>query len=281
MTERNFTSLLHARWNAGTSVSVGLDPEIERFPAGLRTQPPHDAILEFFRQVITATGDHAAAYKPNAAQFEALGDNGIAILRDVIAMVNDLAPAVPVIVDAKRADIGNTNSYYATAVFDHLGADAVTVHPYLGPEAMQPFLERRDKGIIVLARTSNPGAGRYQDLSVNGMPLFQYIARDVAQEWNINGNCGLVVGATYPEEMKLVRSVAPDLPILVPGIGAQGGDVEATVRNGQTANGHGLLLHAGRSLMYAFEKRGGSVEEATRAEVEALTQEIAAARNLV
>jgi orotidine-5'-phosphate decarboxylase len=275
MTERNYSDLLQARWDAGCSISVGLDPELDRLPAvpGGSTE---DRVIEFLRRVIAATADRAAAYKPNAAHFEALGANGFAVLRDVIDIVHELAPATPVILDAKRADIGNTNEKYAQATFDYLGADAITVHPYLGPEAMRPFIERKNNGIIVLARTSNPGAGRYQDLSVGGMPLYQHIAKDVAEEWNVYGNCGLVVGATYPQEMKAVRAVAPTLPILVPGIGAQGGDVAATVKHGLTANGDGLLLHAGRSLLYAFES-GGTVEDATTTAMNDLSQEIAAA----
>lgn len=265
MTERNFLALTQARWDAGFCISVGLDPEIERFPDEFKRLSPEKAVVEFLRGVIADTADRAAAYKPNSAHFEALGDNGMAVLREVIEIAHELAPTTPVILDAKRADIGNTNDKYAESAFDHLKADAITVHPYLGPEAMRPFLERKDKGIIVLARTSNPGAGRYQDLSVDGMPLFQYVAKTVAEEWNSNGNCGLVVGATYPEEMKLVREVAPTLPILVPGIGAQGGDVKATIENG----GDRLLLHSGRALMYATD---------TRKAMDQLSAEIAAAR---
>jgi orotidine-5'-phosphate decarboxylase len=277
MTERNFTDLLHAQWQTGHVISVGLDPEVERLPAELRKCSPEDGVVEFLRRVIVATATDAGAYKPNAAHFEALGPNGFAVLRTIVQMVNDLAPNTPVIFDAKRADIGNTNEKYAEATFDHLGADAITVHPYLGPEAMRPFLERKNNGVIVLARTSNPGAGRYQDLQTEGMPLYQYIARDVAEHWNTYGNCGLVVGATYPDEMKKVRAVAPNLPILVPGIGAQGGDITATIENGMLPDGSGLLLHAGRSLLYAFEN-GGTVQEATAGAMQALMDEIAAAR---
>jgi orotidine-5'-phosphate decarboxylase len=277
MTERNFTNLLQARWDAGFSISVGLDPEIDRMPADLQGQPLAGAVVEFLRRIIAASAQKAAAFKPNAAHFEALGKDGFPVLRAVIELVHELAPGVPVILDAKRADIGSTNEKYAQATFDHLGADAITVHPYLGPEAMQPFLERKNNGVIVLARTSNPGSGRYQDLLVEGMPLYQHIARDVAEEWNRNGNCGLVVGATYPGDMAKVREVAPELPILVPGIGAQGGDVAATVKNGLTNNGDGLLLHAGRSLMYAFEN-GGTVQDATATAMTQLETEIATAR---
>ena len=277
MATRNFMDLVQARWNAGRTISVGLDPEPARLPANVRNLPLDDGIVAFLGEVIEATADLAAAYKPNAAFFEALGNSGTEILERVIAIVHEVAPDVPVILDAKRADIGNTNEKYATAVFDFLECDAVTVHPYLGPEAMQPFLDRKDKGIIVLARTSNPGSGRYQDLSVNGRPLYQHIAQDVADHWNGNGNCGLVVGATYPEEMKAVREVAPGVLILVPGLGAQGGDVAATVQNGMDANGNGLLLHAGRSILYAFEN-GKPTDEASAAAIKELHDEITAAR---
>jgi orotidine-5'-phosphate decarboxylase len=281
MTDRNFMALLQANWDSGKSISVGLDPEPERFPQDLSGLSLEDATVEFLRRVISATAPLAAAYKPNSAHFEAMGDNGAAVLRAVIELVRELAPDAPVILDAKRADIGSTNDKYAISAFDHLKADAITVHPYLGPEAMKPFIERKEKGIIVLARTSNPGAGQYQDLSVEGMALYQRVAQDVATTWNIHGNCGLVVGATYPDEMKQVRGVAPKLPILVPGIGAQGGDIAATVANGLTATGDGLILHAGRSLMYAFEKHtSGDVEQASAEAITELQNEIQAAKGV-
>jgi orotidine-5'-phosphate decarboxylase len=270
----SFIQMIESRWRASTTISVGLDPEPARLPEDLRHEDPCTAIWELNRRVILATADLAAAYKPNIAFYEALGEGGITALRRTVETVRKHAPGVPVLLDAKRADIGSTNEKYATAIFDDLDADAVTVHPYLGPEAMAPILDRADKGVFVLCRTSNPGAGRYQDLLVDGAPLYQHIAHDVATEWNRHGNCGLVVGATYPEEMRAVRAAVGDLPILVPGIGAQGGDVVATVTSGTDSRGWGLLLNAGRSLMYAFEDRGGSVESATAAAIEELHEEI-------
>lgn len=271
----SFIELLERRWRAGCTISVGLDPDVRRLPEHLQRMEPVAAIVALNRSVIGATADLAAAYKPNIAFYEALGEGGIDALRHTIHAVRELAPGVPVVLDAKRADIGSTNERYAEAIFDDLGADAVTVHPYLGPEAMQPLLDRADKGIIVLCRTSNPGAGRYQDLIVDGgAPLYEHIAKDIAATWNRNGNCGVVAGATYPDELATVRAAIGDLPILVPGIGAQGGDVVATVRAGRDSRGWGLLLNSGRALMYAYESAGGSVEEATRAATEALHTEV-------
>jgi orotidine-5'-phosphate decarboxylase len=157
-----------------------------------------------------------------------------------------------VILDAKRADIGSTNAGYVAAAFEQLDADAVTVHPYLGGEALAPFLERSDKLIFVLARTSNPGAGELQDLVAGDLPLYRHVARAVARDWNATGNCGLVVGATYPGEMRSIREDIPaEMPILVPGIGAQGGDVAAVVRANREAGSHAFLIAASRSVIYA------------------------------
>jgi orotidine-5'-phosphate decarboxylase len=160
-------------------------------------------------------------------------------------------PQVVTVCDAKRADIGNTNHGYVSAIFDDLGFDAVTLHPYLGREALEPFLARKDKACIVLCRTSNPGAGEFQDLHVEGRPLWQAVAQKVSREWNVNGNCMLVVGATYPDEMLVVREIAPEMTLLVPGIGAQGGDVEAVVSAGLDSNGKGLMISASRSVLFS------------------------------
>jgi orotidine-5'-phosphate decarboxylase len=254
MTTRNFNALVDARWKAGFTLCINLDPEPGRIPPAFQDRPAIKGMIDFLKDVIWETADLVAAYKPNAAFYEACGKDGHEMLRQVIETIHEAAPNVPVIFDAKRADIGNTNEKYVTATFDELGCDAITVHPYLGPEAMAPFIDRKQNGIIVLVRTSNPGAGRYQDLLVDGRPVYQHIAHDVATTWNVNGNCGMVVGATYPDEMKQVRAIAPDSLILVPGIGAQGGDVDATVRNGMRPDGSGLLLCAGRSILYAQEE---------------------------
>jgi orotidine-5'-phosphate decarboxylase len=280
-TERNFVQLLEKGWAADRFVSVGLDGGPSRLPSDLQQLDMVEAVVEFHRRIIEATAHLAVAYKPQIAGYEAMGPEGVIALIETIDLVRTLAPEIPVILDAKRADIGDTNEKYIDAIFGIYGADAVTVHPYLGPEAMTPFTDLASKGVFVLCRNSNPGAGHYQDLLVGEeqIPLYQYVARDVADNWNHNGNCGLVVGATYPEEMKEVRALVGRMPILVPGIGAQGGDVDATVRNGLDDRGAGLLLFASRSLLYAYEKHDGlSVQDATRTEIEALHAQIMHAR---
>jgi orotidine-5'-phosphate decarboxylase len=185
-------------------------------------------------------------------------------------------PGVPVILDAKRGDIGSTAQNYAIEAFDRYGADAVTVNPYLGRDSLQPFLDRADKGVIVLCRTSNPGAGDLQDLVVDGRPLYQHVAAKVAQDWNANGNCLLVVGATWPQQLREVRAIVGDVPFLVPGVGAQGGDVEAVVKNGRTADGTGLLVSSSRAILYA--SGGDDFADAARAAATALRDAINASR---
>ncbi len=270
-----FSEQLEAGWAAQRYISVGLDGEFGRLPADLAGGDPVRGVLTFHRQLVEATKNRALAYKPQIAGYEQMGADGFGLLLDTIELVRELAPEVPVILDAKRADIGVTNERYAHVAFDLYGADAVTVHPYLGPEAMKPFTDRADKGVIVLCRTSNPGSGAYQDLITGGRPLYQHIAEDVATTWNYNSNCGLVVGATYPNELKAVRASVGRLPVLVPGIGAQGGDLAATVASGTDDRGAGLVLHASRSIMYAYEKHPDlSFVEATQLELEALHQGI-------
>lgn len=220
---------LRARWQAGTLLCVGLDPELERLPEAAHRSSVEDTLVAFNAAIVEATADLVCAFKPNAAFYEAHGPEGARALARTVALVHERAPGVPVLLDAKRGDMANTSRLYARAVFDAYGADAVTVQPYQGQEALQPFIERGDRGVFVLCRTSNPGAGELQDLLVEGEPLYLRVARRVADEWNARGNCGLVVGATWSEELHAIRAVAPELPILVPGIGAQGGDLEGSV----------------------------------------------------
>ena len=265
----SFSRLLAQAWQRNDSlVCVGLDPEPAKFPAALRDDP--DAIFEFCRAIVDATADLVCAFKPQIAHFAAHGAEDA--LRSLIAHIHEAHPGVPVILDAKRGDIGSTAQHYASEAFDRYGADAVTVNPYLGRDSVQPFLDRTDKGVIVLCRTSNPGARDLQDLDVGGHRLYQHVAETVAREWNANGNCALVVGATYPEELADVRHRVGNLPLLVPGIGAQGGDVEAVVRNGRTANGAGLVISSSRAILYAGA--GGQFAEAARAAATALRDEI-------
>jgi orotidine-5'-phosphate decarboxylase len=248
---RNFFDLLSAQWAQKKFLSVALDPDIEKIPEAVRAAGLGDSILAFNKHLIEVTKDIVCAYKLNAAFYEAHGEEGQKALETTIEFIREAAPQLPIIMDAKRADIGNTNEGYVRAIFDRLRADAVTVHPYLGAEALEPFLAQKDKGIFVLCRTSNAGAKEFQDLQIDGKPLYMHVARHVNEEWNGNKNCGLVVGATYPEEMKAIRAVSDDLPFLVPGIGAQGGEVEKTVRAGMNSRGEGIIITVARAVIYA------------------------------
>jgi len=244
----HFMQSLQTAWTRNNSlVCVGLDPEPAKFPAHLKNRP--DAVFEFCAAIVDATADLACSYKPQIAHFAAL--RAEEALERLIAHIHARHPGVPVILDAKRGDIGSTAQHYVTEAFERFGADAVTLNPYLGRDSVQPFLDRADKGVILLCHTSNPGAADLQDLDVGGKPLYQYVARLVAQEWNTHGNCALVTGATYPEQLAEVRALIGDIPLLVPGIGAQGGDVQAVVRHGRTAAGTGLMINSSRAILYA------------------------------
>jgi orotidine-5'-phosphate decarboxylase len=244
----HFMPSLQQAWTRNNSlVCVGLDPEPAKFPAHLKHNP--DAVFEFCAAIVDATADLVCAYKPQIAHFAAL--RGEETLERLIAYIHAKHPGVPVILDAKRGDIGSTAQHYVTEAFDRYGADAVTLNPYLGRDSVQPFLDRADKGVILLCHTSNPGAADLQDLDVGGKPLYQHVARLIAQEWNTHRNCALVTGATWPEQLAEVRALVGEVPLLVPGIGAQGGDVEAVVRNGRTSNGVGLMISSSRAILYA------------------------------
>ncbi|HZH42969.1 MAG TPA: orotidine-5'-phosphate decarboxylase [Lysobacter sp.] len=265
----NFMQALRARWQqADTLVCVGLDPEPARFPARFGSDP--DAVFAFCRDIVDATAEYACAFKPQIAHFAALGAEGA--LARLIAHVHTAHPGVPVILDAKRGDIGSTAQHYAGEAFERYAADAVTVNPYLGRDSVQPFLAHADKGVIVLCRTSNPGAGDLQDLLVHGRPLYQHVAQKIAQEWNGHGNCALVVGATWPEQLREVRAIVGEMPLLVPGVGAQGGDVEAVVRHARGADGTGLIVSSSRAILYA--STGEDYADAARAAARALRDAI-------
>jgi len=224
-----------------------LDPDPDKLPRHLQAED--DPVLCFTRQIIDATADLVCAYKPNFAFFGALGERGWSVLK---ATLEHIPPAVPVIVDAKVGDIGNTAEQYARMFLDELGADALTVNPYMGRDAVAPFLGREDKGAFLLCLTSNPGAEDFEKQPLEEAPLYAHVARK-AREWNASGNCGLVVGATQPEAIQELRAIVPDMPFLVPGIGAQGGDLQAAVAHGQTASGRGLLINASRAVLYASD----------------------------
>ena len=267
--------MLEQQWEQDNFVCVGLDTDYNRIPAALKENiPVEDAVFAFNRAIVDATHDLVCAYKPNAAFYEARGDAGFRALQQTVRYIKQMYPHIPVILDAKRADIGSTNLGYVESTFDLLGVDAITVHPYLGQEALAPFLARKEKGIIVLAKTSNPGAGEFQDLLVGEAqePLYQVVARHVAARWNTNGNCALVVGAPYPAELKQVRSIVGDMPILIPGIGAQGGEIEATVNAGKDSRDRGMIINASRSIIYAssnndFAQAARNAAEQLKAEI--------------
>lgn len=214
-----------------------------------------DNQFSFNKAIIDVTHDLVCAYKPNSAFYEANGAEGVRQLKQTCDYIREAYPGIPIIIDAKRADIGSSNEGYAKFVFDYLGADAVTLHPYLGREALKPFLDRKEKTSFIFCRSSNPGGGEFQDLETGGRPLYQVVAEHVVKSWNGNGNCGLIVGATYPAELEIVRRIAPDLPFLIPGIGAQGGDVEKTVKAGVDSTGKNAIINASRSIIFSKNPR--------------------------
>jgi len=264
-----FVQRVERAWNAGqTLLCVGLDPDPARLPKHLA-----DAdypMFEFGRAIVDATADLVCAFKPQIAYYAAARAEDQ--LEMTIAHIRRRHPGIPVILDAKRGDVGSTAEMYAKEAFERYQADAVTVNPYLGFDALAPFLAHADKGVIVLCRTSNPGARDVQDIESKGRKLYQIIAEKAARDWNAKGNVLLVVGATYPEELAQIRAIVGDMPILVPGVGAQGGDVAAVVANGATADGTGLIISASRAVLYAGN--GADYAEAARSAAQKLRDEI-------
>jgi orotidine-5'-phosphate decarboxylase len=243
-----FIEQLERAWDVnGSLVCVGLDPEIERFPPQVVDQA--SPIFQFNKAIIDATADLVCAYKPQFAHYAAYEAEDQ--LERTIDYIHRAYPGIPVILDSKRGDVGNTAERYAIEAFERYHADAVTVSPYLGGDSMEPFLKYEEKGVIILCRTSNPGAGDLQDLEVGGRRLFHVVADLAARRWNTRGNCALVVGATYPRELAEVREIVGNMPFLVPGVGAQGGDVAQAVQSGQTAAGAGLVISSSRGILYA------------------------------
>ncbi|MGB7341820.1 MAG: orotidine-5'-phosphate decarboxylase [Phototrophicaceae bacterium] len=234
---------------ANSLLCIGLDSNIKRLPEQFLTMDYPQ--FEFNKWIIEQTHAYVAAYKPNMAFYEARGAQGLVELQMTMDFLCEQYPDIYTICDAKRADIGSTNDAYASAIFDELGFDAVTLHPYLGRDAMLPFLQRSDKGCIILCRTSNSSAIEFQDLQIENRYLWEIVAERVAQEWNSNGNCMLVVGATYPNEMKIVREIIGDMTLLVPGIGVQGGNVQQTVSAGLNRDGKGLIINSSRGIVFS------------------------------
>ncbi len=269
-----FMRALRDRWaDSNSLVCVGLDPEPSKFPARFTGDP--DAVFAFCRDIVDATAPYACSFKPQIAHFAALAAEDA--LQRLIAHVHAMHPGIPVILDSKRGDIGSTARHYAAEAFDRYAADAVTANPYLGGDSLQPLLDRAERGVVVLCRTSNPGARDLQDLVVSAeggdhRPLYQHVAAKVAREWNGNGNCMLVVGATWPRQLREVRAIVGDLPLLVPGVGAQGGDVEAVVASAKSADGTGLVVSSSRAILYA--SGGDDYADAAAAAARALRDEI-------
>lgn len=247
---QSFVDLLRHRWHqADSMLCVGLDPDVARLPAHLRDRPR--AIFEFCAAIVDATADLACAFKPQIAYFAAArADDQLEALIDHIHLRH---PGIPVILDGKRGDIGSTAELYAREAFERYRADAVTLSPYMGQDSVAPFIDYADgkKGVILLCRTSNAGGSDLQFLDVGGRKLYEVVADMIASKWNARGNCALVVGATFPQELARVRAIVGGMPLLVPGIGAQGGDIEATVKAGQTATGGGLMINSARAILYA------------------------------
>lgn len=244
--------LHHRMTQQRTLLCVGLDSEVSKLPE--RFQKSSTPQLDFNTWIIDQTHQFVAAYKCNLAFYESQGAQGLKELKETLEYLRTNHPDIFLVADAKRGDIGNTNDAYVTAIFDELGFDAVTLHPYLGKESLEPFLARQDKVSIILCRTSNPGAGEIQDLVVDGQPLWQVVAQKVRDDWNTNKNCMLVVGATYPDELKAIRKLVGDkLDFLVPGIGSQGGEVGAALKAGLNSEKRGLLITASRSVIFATD----------------------------
>ena len=247
----NFIRKLEQAWAARqTVVCVGLDPRMDRLPASLRGA--EEPFFAFNRRIIEATLPHACAYKPQIACYA--GEGRLKELERTFEFLKERAPEVPLILDAKRGDIGSTAEQYAREAFEVYQADAVTVNPYMGGDTLTPFTDAAEHGVIVLCRTSNPGSADLQNLLLeNGNPLYLEVARKASGEWNEKGNLCLVTGATYPKDLAKIRRVVGEMPLLVPGIGAQGGDLEATLRAGLRPDGWGLLINSSRGIIHASE----------------------------
>jgi orotidine-5'-phosphate decarboxylase len=308
--QRNFRRLIEGQWQNNHRVCVGLDPDWEKIPSSLKTaggqeRDPGDVLFDFNRAIIDATCDVAGTYKPQSAYYEKWGVTGCRTLKRTVEYLDERAPLVPRILDAKRADIDRTNRGYVDSAFGQLGFDAITLHPYLGGvSALRPFLDQAEKGCIVLCRTSNPDAREFQDLPVviaaekldellagpagstdrgrlehrqSGgeyrLPLYLVVALRVANHWNTNSNCGLVVGATYPEEAREIRQlVGDDLPFLVPGIGTQGGDLQQAVQAGRNSRGEELIVSSSSGIIHASQ--GADFAERAREKATELNEAI-------
>jgi len=248
---------------------VGLDSEIEKIPSFLKKLK--DPVFEFNKRIIDATQEYTVAYKPNLAFYESRGSEGWLSLEATVKYIKKKYSGIFVIADAKRGDIGNTSERYAKSLFDDFHFDSITVNPYMGFDSVEPFLKNPEKGVFLLALTSNNGSKDFQRLKVNGKPLYEKVVR-AAKKWNTNRNIGLVIGATHPRELKMIRKIVPEMPLLIPGIGKQGGDLKSAVQEGCDKNGQLAIINASRSIIYASS--GKDFAAAARAEATKIVEEI-------
>jgi len=260
--------LREIQFKQNSLLCIGLDVDQEKIPEHMKSRV--NPVLEFNRQIIEATQDLVCAYKPNLAFYETMGEGGLATLRETLMLI---PKSVITIGDGKRGDIGNTAEQYAKSLFNDFGFDSATINPYMGFDSVEPFLKNPEKGAFLLALTSNPGSKDFQRLKVNGKPLYEKVVR-TAKKWNKNQNIGLVVGATHSRELKMIRKIVPDIPLLIPGIGKQGGDLKSVVRNGCDKNGQLAVINASRSIIYASS--GRNFADAARAEAKKMVEEIRA-----
>ena len=273
----SFNQQLQSAWaSQGSMLCIGFDPDPKRLPPSLQGKP--EGIFEFCRDIADATADLVCAFKPQFAYFAS--QRAEAQLEKLIRHLKDKYPHIPVILDSKRGDIGSTADHYAFEAFERYGADAITVNPYMGFDTIEPYLKHAGKGVIVLCRTSNPGGSDLQFLNISpkGEPLYLHIAKLAATQWNSSGQIGLVVGATFPEEISKVRAIVGEMPLLIPGIGAQGGDIEATVKAGSIPGkpGAGMIINSSRAILYAssgndFALAARNVAQSTRDALRAAT----------
>lgn len=274
---QNFMDMAEKLWKENRFVCIGLDSDWEKIPVEYKSLGEEEGTFQFNRAIIDSTKDLVSSYKANLAFYEISREQELA-LEMTVEYIKKTAPEIPVIADAKRGDIGNTNLGYVKEVFERYGFDAITVHGYMGKESLQPFLERKDKVIFVLCKTSNPGSGEFQNLNIEHpvlgkIPLYKAVAYNVANEWNINGNCALVVGATYPIELKEIREIkgCNHIPLLIPGIGVQGGELEETVKAEKSGR---MFIHSARGIIFAKRENDETVGDAAKRETLKLHEQI-------
>lgn len=268
----SFKSKLEKIVNSNNSlVCVGLDPDLAKLPKSVAHKS--EPLFEFNSAIIDATADLVCCFKPNSAFYEALGAEGIKQLKKTCDYILKKYPTVPILLDFKRGDIGNTNQAYANFAFKYLGVDGVTLQPYQGGEALEPFFGYQDKGLFILVKTSNPGSGEFQNLKLSGRPLYEQVTKAAVSKWNQRGNIMLVAGATYPKELKNIRQIAGDnIQILVPGVGSQGGEIKAMLKAGLNCQKVGLIINSSRQIIYA--SKAEDFASAARQAAQALRDEI-------